>query len=653
MSNGIAPRLKSWLASALVLTMMLVGVPARAADFDHSRYISPDELSPGMKGIGRTVMSGTKIETFQFEVITVMKNAFYAKQDVILVRCSGLNLEHSGIIGGMSGSPCYIVDEATGNKRMMGAIAYGWSFNKDPIAGVQPITQMLPIPEFRTPKDAPATQPAGGADTAKESAAKPDDQSAERGEGISLGELVARRWSEPIDEASPFSVFNQDIRRMNANRETAEPLTGGLRPLPIPLMVSGDARAIGRMKKYCERFGFEPVSSGGASAATRAAAGDVKLEPGSALIIPMMTGDMMMEGLGTCTEVLGNKILGFGHSMDGDGSVELPMATGVVHTVIPSVQRSVKLGAALETVGTLYGDENSGVFGLVGKPATMIPMEVTVNDVRGKQTYHYNLCHDPNFTPMLLMNGVQESVYSHNNPPEDHTVTYSVEVEFQGLGTFRNSNFTSQRGVAGPAIDMLMPAMTLMDTPWGKAKVTRAKAEITIQKGAHTGSFDEVILPRLVFKPGEKVEARVRWFHYRGTPKYTNATYSLELPADLPDGIYELSVSSPRAHLSALQGEKPHLFRADNLQDLLDGFNRLTNCPDNGVYMRLSLPRGGLAVKQTELPELPSFRRQILADSHRTDITRFSEVKAVRFDTDFAVSGERSFRIRVSRRADQ
>lgn len=643
MSNGIAPRLKPILASLAVWTLTVAALPSRA-DYDRSRYISPDELRPGMKGYGRTVMSGTEIGTFQFEVITVMKNSYYAKQDVILVRCSGLNLEHSGIIGGMSGSPCYVVDDATGKARMMGAIAYGWSFNKDPIAGVQPITQMLPIPDLRMPKDVPATQPA---------AAATGGGSAQRSAGIPLGELIARRCAEPIDDASVFSVFNEDIRRLNADKQRAEPLSGQLRPLPIPLMVSGDERAVGRMRKYCERFGFEPVSSGGASAAARAAAGDVKLEPGSALIIPMMTGDMMMEGLGTCTEVIGDKVLGFGHSMDGEGSVELPLATGLVHTVIPSVQRSVKLGAALETVGTLYGDENSGVFGIVGKPAAMIPMEVTVTDIRGTQTYHYNLCHDPDYTPMMLLGGVQESVYAHNNPPEDHTVKYSVEVEFQGLGTFRNTNFTSQRGAGGPAADIVSPTLALMDTPFGKARVTRAKAEITIEKGARTGSLDEVILPRLVFKPGEKVEARVRWFHYHQTPQYTHATYHLDLPADLPDGEYTLVVCSPRSHLAALRDEKPHLFRADNLQGVLDGFNRLTNCPDNGLYLRLSLPRGGLAVKQTELPELPSFRRQILADGRRTDITRFTEVKAVRFDTDFAVSGERGFRIRVSRRADQ
>lgn len=648
MPNRSLPGLKSLTCLLGAFLGLTAALPA-LADFDRSQYISPDEVRPGMKGFGRTVMSGSNIETFRFEVIAVMKNAFYAKQDVILVRCSGLNLEHSGIIGGMSGSPCYVEDEATGQTRMMGAVAYGWQFNKDPICGVQPITQMLSIPNVRAPQlSAPATQPVADSGTGG------PDEAAARSTGIPVGEIIGRLWSEPIDEASALSVLNEDIRRVNAERPKPEPASAHLRPLPIPLMVSGGSeRTLERLKKYVDRFGFEPVGSGGVSAAAKESYGKVKLEPGSVLCVPLMTGDIMMEGLGTCTEVIGDKVLGFGHSMFGQGSIELPLATGIVHTVIPSLARSIKMGAALETVGTLYGDENSGIFGIVGSPPKMIPMEVTVTDERGKETYRYNVVREDNYTPMLLMTGAAESVYAHNDPPDEHTIRYSVEVDFEGLGTFKSANFTSQRGVGGVVMDLMMPTMALMNAPFGKAKVTAARAEVTIERGARAASFDEVTLPRTVFKPGEKVEARVRWFHYRQNPAYTRESYSITLPADLPDGEYELAVCSPRSHLMAWRMKKPHLFKADSLPEMLAAFNRLAGCPDNGVYLRLSLPAGGMAVDQTEMPELPSFRRQILADSRRTDVRKYSEVLAVRHDTPFAVSGERSFKIKVSRRADQ
>ena len=88
-----------------------------------------------MKGIGRTVMKGTKIETFEAEVLGVLKNTSPGR-DMVLCRLSGLNLDKTGVIAGMSGSPVYIDD------KLLGAVAYAWPFGKEPIAGVTPFSQM-------------------------------------------------------------------------------------------------------------------------------------------------------------------------------------------------------------------------------------------------------------------------------------------------------------------------------------------------------------------------------------------------------------------------------------------------------------------------------------------------------------------------------
>ncbi len=62
-------------------------------------------------------------------------------RDMILCRLSGLDLEHTGIIAGMSGSPIYV------DGKLIGAVAYAWSYGKDPIAGVTPFSQMLSFAE--------------------------------------------------------------------------------------------------------------------------------------------------------------------------------------------------------------------------------------------------------------------------------------------------------------------------------------------------------------------------------------------------------------------------------------------------------------------------------------------------------------------------
>src|SRR5262249_49029350 len=98
-------------------------------------YWQVDDVRPGMKGKGRTVMKGTRIEEFDAEVLGVLKNTSPGR-DLILCRLSGLNLEKTGVIAGMSGSPVYM------GGKLLGAVAYACPYGKEPIAGVTPFCKM-------------------------------------------------------------------------------------------------------------------------------------------------------------------------------------------------------------------------------------------------------------------------------------------------------------------------------------------------------------------------------------------------------------------------------------------------------------------------------------------------------------------------------
>lgn len=622
------------------------------AELDRSRYMAPNELRPGMKGFGRTVMSGTRIDTFEFEVVSVMTNAYYPKQDVILVRCSGLNLEHSGIIGGMSGSPCYITDEQ-GNDRMIGAVAYGWQFNKDPLCGVQPITQMLEIAKVRDPARRPARDRRGGSLAASSDALASGRDINGR---IDIGQLIARVWHKPISPSSCFSIFNEDIAKADLRALSRPSPLPGLEPLKTPVTITGGNHpaVLEFIRDALGRFAMEPMAAGGPTAATKAEMSDsTRLEPGSTLCIPLISGDLNAEALGTCTEVDGNRVLGFGHAMEAAGWVELPLATGMVHTVVPSVMRSNKLGGALKTVGTLWGDESTGIFGTIGKSPDMIPMDIDIENARGRDTYRCKVVSAPTMTAGLLASAIMEAIYAHSEPPREHTISYKLEIEFGDLGTFRTSNFTSQEGAFSLGLATILPTVTLMNSPFGDAKVTRARAEIKIQEGARAARVDQVILDRSTYKPGQTVRARVRWAHERSEPAYTEETYSLKLPDDINDGEYTLSVVDARSHLGSLRSEKPHLFRAESLRETLDRFNMAAANPGNKLFLRLTLPKGGLAVKNTELPDLPSHMTRILSSTRRGDVQAYRETIVREHVLPFAVSGGESFSIKVDRRADQ
>ncbi|MDD3625966.1 MAG: SpoIVB peptidase S55 domain-containing protein [bacterium] len=108
-----------------------------------------DEIKPGMEGYGKSVFSGTQIETFTVKILSVMDN-FSPGHSIILAELSdNPNVEEGGIISGMSGSPVYL------NGRLIGAVAYSWGFSKKPIAGITPIKEMLDLKD-RKIKNLPA-----------------------------------------------------------------------------------------------------------------------------------------------------------------------------------------------------------------------------------------------------------------------------------------------------------------------------------------------------------------------------------------------------------------------------------------------------------------------------------------------------------------
>lgn len=103
-------------------------------------FLGVNEVTPGMKGIGLTVFRGTKVDTFQVEIVGVLKKAL-PKGDIILAEISGGPIDSAGFIAGMSGSPVYI------DGKLIGAVAYGYgSFAKKTICGITPIDEMLNPP---------------------------------------------------------------------------------------------------------------------------------------------------------------------------------------------------------------------------------------------------------------------------------------------------------------------------------------------------------------------------------------------------------------------------------------------------------------------------------------------------------------------------
>jgi hypothetical protein len=353
---------------ALLWSIIIIGHSmGNLASEPSVKIMKADEIRIGMTGYGKTIFQSNKgIERFDVSVLGVMKNGSGPKYDMILIKCDHPVVNKAGIIAGMSGSPIYIVTdkEKEPDGRLIGALAYGWSFTNESIAGVTPIELMLADLD------------------------KPIEKSTGSINGEDTGDRMA---SLPIPE-----------EKISA--------PGAMRPMMTPLFVSGiSTYRLQHLARALEKYNLMPVQSGGATGTVRDSVSK-ELEPGSAVGVRLVGGDENWVGIGTVTYVDGDKILAFGHRMEMWGEeIQAPMTNAFIYGTMSSIERSFKFGSGIDDIGALQQDRRSSISGLMKKTAPMIPMKISVENTKTnrKETFNYEvLAHYNQFAetiPWLMM----------------------------------------------------------------------------------------------------------------------------------------------------------------------------------------------------------------------------------------------------------
>jgi len=124
------------------ITLFCLVVAISLLSYAEEPILPLSQVKVGMKGVGKTVFQGEKIEEFNVEILGVLRNALGPKMDLILARLSGDKVKAAGVMAGMSGSPVYI------DGKLVGAVSLRiGTFIKEPIVGITPIEYMLKIDE--------------------------------------------------------------------------------------------------------------------------------------------------------------------------------------------------------------------------------------------------------------------------------------------------------------------------------------------------------------------------------------------------------------------------------------------------------------------------------------------------------------------------
>jgi hypothetical protein len=198
--------------------------------------------------------------------------------------------------------------------------------------------------------------------------------------------------------------------------------------------------------------------------------------------VRLVSGDIRMDAIGTVTEVVGGKVYGFGHSMLGYGPIDLPMATGRVHTIVSNMLFSYKLASAVEIVGALRADESTAVYGQIGAKARMIPLVIKVdryNDAQAR-TYNCQIADNRLLTPVVFRLSLAGAALMLGRLPPDHMIEYKVTIDLEDAEQISFENVSTSRGLDEVIAESSGSVALMMNNPYKSVNIQSIQAEIRI-----------------------------------------------------------------------------------------------------------------------------------------------------------------------------
>jgi hypothetical protein len=604
-------RLASVLALALIVsTRGLFG----------SEVFPVDQIKPGMTGVGLTVFEGSRIEEFKVSVIGVLGNAAGPKQSVILARLEGGPLAQTGVIAGMSGSPVYI------EGKLVGAVAYGYPFSKETIAGITPIGEMIEATSTLAPRSASA-------------------------------QIRPRLGGGSVDRAAVMAAFQ---RPLNAVVQSQQPAAGSalpsalaglqLRPLALPLVFSGfDPATFDWARELFGALGFTPVLGPGPGSTPGGPLPD--LAPGSALGISLVEGDIDLSVTGTITHIDRDRVYALGHPFYNLGPTQFPMRKAYVYSVFPSLYQSWKISAPADSVGTVDQDRTTAVAGLIGKPPRMIPVSIRLHTSRGlDRTFALRVVEDELFSPALAYVCLLSVLQTNERAAGTSTVRVEARLRLDGGRAVKVEDVFAEGQPPLQAASLVAAPMAFaMSNEFAKVRVEALEVDVRSYETVRSAALQRVWIERTgPVRPGSTVTLKMLLRGYRGEP-ITEAV-ALAVPKTARPGAYSILVADGQTLAAIEQKEMRQAFVPRDLDQLVRALNMLRR--NNRIYARLLRPEAGAIVSGEYMQSLPQSILSVLTSAeHGGSVVpiRSAPVWEHEIPVEYAFSGSRSLPLTIER----
>ena len=445
----------------------------------HAQTTYPlDNLEPGQTGYAVTAGAGNVLERFPIEILALQYDVGTGFP-LVLVRASGDFIERSGgIAAGMSGSPVYL--PLNGEDALLGAI--GFTFPNSEVG----LGLVTPIETMRRAK--PGAQAEASSDFPKP-------------------------FGTSLDLADAVPVRTPLLMAGLSERAT--------RPLQ-DLFVGGQTSLL-------------PVQSGGSWTEQGEQDAAYSLEPGSAVSVQLVRGDITIGAVGTVTLIEDGKLWAFGHPLSGQGGVSLALAPAYVSYIVPSKDVPFKLADnGKRILGAITQDRPYAISGLVGEQPDFIPVTLTLNGDAGSVTKRFEITSDERFYAPLLAAASVQAFDEVLEQVSQGTADLAWEIRLAGGETVRLlEQISDPADIAAASAGLAaQPLEILAQNAFEEPNIERVNLTISYEMKERYADIVEVVREgEDDVVPGEVVTAYVRLQPYRAEPEVK--TLRIPLPDEL------------------------------------------------------------------------------------------------------------------------
>ena len=532
-----------------------------------------EDLQPGMKGIARTVFSGSESQEFGVEILGVLPGFPGPRQSAIIARLSGGNVEKTGVFAGMSGSPVYI------DGRLVGAIAFSFPFSKEPIAGITPIKQMIELFESGSNETQRPREP----------------------RAVSFAQLASTDWQPNLPKPAITGV--PLIASVSAGSPLASLMGQQIAPIATPVVFSGITQeSLGVFAPQLMANGLLPVSGvgGAASIEPLGAITDQTLAPGASIGVQLVRGDYSIAASGTVTLRDKDRIYAFGHQFLSLGSADMPMTESSVVTVIPSVNNSFKLSVPGKMVGAISQDRSQGIFGILGREPKMIPVKINLHTSRERtETFNYEVANDSFLTPLLLNITVFNTITSSERAIGESTLSIRGEIKLKGQQPVKiDRRFSASNSAILAAGSVAGPIHWLLGSGFEDVQLDGVTLDIASTDTKYTGTLERIAVDRTEVRRGEQIE--IQAYVRTESGKRFVQRIPVKVPEDATPGQLLLFVGDGGA---LQEGSAAKSFVPQDLGQLVRAINEVKK--SDRLYVKLFRITAGAVIGTNELPNLP------------------------------------------------